>query len=203
MLCCYVILCNTFICVPFFLLQASCYSFEDSSTTPESARWPTPCPPCPALESSSSIERTSTVSIVTFFLLFSEMYCLVLSNQIGTCFGQYKIYFPPLVWNSEYWEIYKTPQTLVVNCQVLFAVMKCVMYKWMPYLLFCMLVAVACTVPLFSHQGAVLFASSFTSRLSDEVICLELVLSPGISGGILGLFMQRKILYSRAFPPQS
>lgn len=39
-----------------FIPQASCYSCEDSSTTPESARWLTPCPRCPALESSSSIK---------------------------------------------------------------------------------------------------------------------------------------------------
>lgn len=64
---CHVIPCNTFIFVPFFpLLQASCYSSEDSLTMPESARWPTPCPPCPALESSSSTELKNTVSIIFF-----------------------------------------------------------------------------------------------------------------------------------------
>lgn len=88
---------------PLLSFQVSCCSFEDSSTMPESARWPTPCPPCRALESSSSIELTITVSIVTFFLLFSETSGLLLSNQRGrkepppstlTWFGQYKIYPP-------------------------------------------------------------------------------------------------------------
>lgn len=113
--------------VPFFSLQVSCCSFEDSSTTPESARWPTPCPPCRALESSSSIELTIAVSIITFFLLFSETYGLLLANQRGrkepppptlTWFGQYKIY-PPLLGVKQWMLrnlLKKALQSLLVNC---------------------------------------------------------------------------------------
>lgn len=66
---------------------------------------------------------------------------------------------------------------LVVNCQVLFAILKCVMYKLMPYLLFYSLLvaaaaAAACAVLLCSHQGALLFVLFFTGLLCDEVICI-------------------------------
>lgn len=40
----------------FSFVQVSCCSCEDSSTMPEFAKWPTPYPRCPALESSSSIK---------------------------------------------------------------------------------------------------------------------------------------------------
>lgn len=48
----------------------------------------------------------------------------------------------------------KTIQLLVVYCQVLFAVLKCVMCKWMPYFLFvCLLVAAAWAVLLSATRG--------------------------------------------------
>lgn len=48
----------------------------------------------------------------------------------------------------------KTIQLLVVYCQVLFAVLKCVMCKWMPYFLFvCLLVAAARAVLLPATRG--------------------------------------------------
>uniref|UniRef100_A0A669CQ49 Nedd4 family interacting protein 1, like n=1 Tax=Oreochromis niloticus TaxID=8128 RepID=A0A669CQ49_ORENI len=61
------------------IVRASCSFSEDSSTMPESARWRTLSPPCPAPGSSSS-----TKPLHSFFSCFySETHCFALFNQIG------------------------------------------------------------------------------------------------------------------------
>uniref|UniRef100_A0A8D3CV06 Nedd4 family interacting protein 1 n=1 Tax=Scophthalmus maximus TaxID=52904 RepID=A0A8D3CV06_SCOMX len=62
------------------IVRAFCSSCEDSSTTPESARWPTPSPRCPTPESSSSTEPAKLQSPFSPFS-FIEAHCLALFNR--------------------------------------------------------------------------------------------------------------------------
>lgn len=176
-------------------LQAFCYSCEDSSTTPESARWRTTCPTCPALESSSSIEPPVLVSTITFFLFQWD----VMSSFIHSKREKRTSFFPSFIspalldmfwtiWNlgSPSWcDIVNAdnsvkPLSLVVNCHVLSAILRCVTYKWMPYLLY-----VGCN-PVRPPGGS-LVCVIFQELLSAEVICIEKCFSAQGSVGNLGV----------------
>lgn len=88
---------------------------------PESAKWPTPYPRCPALESSSSIKLAVSVhpirkehrtGLALFDMCWTNPWCEMV-NEICK--------------NITRW-------SLVMDCQVLFTFLKRVRYKWMPYL---------------------------------------------------------------------
>lgn len=83
---------------------------------------------------------------------------------------------PLLVWYSECWQLCKTFQSLVVNCHVLSAILRCVMYKWMPYLL-----SVGGS-PVQPPGGSLVCVIFQELLICWSHLYREVFLSPGVSG---------------------